>query len=818
MPPLFLKDWVPASATKAQLRNVLNKHNVVYPSNAKKTDLVEIFEEKVRPNASKWLAEYNTRVTNSHDQGFLNAQDSGLKLTIQKNAEGELSRLSSTDDPSDTSSVMDQNAKVTKKKRNTKRTVSRETKVLTDDLYLKRVPSGGAKKLEEELRNFPTTNDKGGDSIGSNAKSKKNDLKLYSKLEEMEVNTDTTDMKSANHSDHSIDSDYSASDSKAGLSFSNDNVFQTRKRDLSKKKRKRTNDFESETKSPKVKVAKTHKSPEPNSKSSSRNTSQIISKQRSPNKSIFEDSDSEIFEYSVITKDDLNKLKSSPKVKHNDGKEHETSKATFDLEANLQTLETPVDLKYAESITGVDTRIGAADETDTNVNTKVMGAQYSPVIDQDFANLLGITIQGLEPTIKLETKPVRASTAKDEPVHSARPSSSELKQRTLLPHVSQTPLKTETESLSSHSSKHNGLNTPKHGSPFPTPQTKVRGVSSSSSSSLSKGKKQSSDISTTMLKTTPSTESAKYSTSTESKALNNSASRKIKRRIVTPISVNDLPRRPRTALTKSALTPKPRLISISSNQYFLDDEDEEEEEKEKEEEKNKKGEDGGMGEQELTEVGSKIIKAPKESAHSKDGHKGWKPISITSALFTFVSYSLVVFLAMFGYWYHEQKYLVGYCGLEVYQPTLSNSESVSLNQAGKFLDDHCKPNCIPCPSHARCFPNLELACYEDFVEYKPWYDFIIPGRKKCVSDTMKAEKLEIMIDVALDLLRTKNAQVSCGKGNDDEESGISSTVLHDLLLSMKAPYITIEEFEELWIKSVAELEKEPEVIVRQVRT
>ena len=100
------------------------------------------------------------------------------------------------------------------------------------------------------------------------------------------------------------------------------------------------------------------------------------------------------------------------------------------------------------------------------------------------------------------------------------------------------------------------------------------------------------------------------------------------------------------------------------------------------------------------------------------------------------------------------------------------------------------------------------------MEYKPWFDFIVPGHKKCIPDTKKAEKLEIMIDVALDLLRSKNAAIQCGQNPNDEESGIKLNDLHDLLLSMKAPYITIDEFEELWDRSVIELEKEPDIIVK----
>ncbi|RLV96614.1 Inner nuclear membrane protein SRC1 [Spathaspora sp. JA1] len=252
----------------------------------------------------------------------------------------------------------------------------------------------------------------------------------------------------------------------------------------------------------------------------------------------------------------------------------------------------------------------------------------------------------------------------------------------------------------------------------------------------------------------------------------------------------------RSPVVKSVLTPKPRLIPIPAK-TTSDTDDEEDEVVEKEE---------NQVPESMTQ--NKLSETPK------DNQKGASNISITQPLTTFIIWALVVLSGLFGYWYMEQSFLVGYCGQEIYTETFQNSDNPILHHIGKFLDEYAKPNCVPCPPHGRCFPNLELACYEDFIEFKPWTNFFIPGNKKCIPDTKKAEKLEIMMEVALDLIRSKNAQVQCGKGRDDFESGISVQDLHDLLLAMKAPYITLEEFEELWERSVVELEKEPEIIKR----
>lgn len=195
--------------------------------------------------------------------------------------------------------------------------------------------------------------------------------------------------------------------------------------------------------------------------------------------------------------------------------------------------------------------------------------------------------------------------------------------------------------------------------------------------------------------------------------------------------------------------------------------------------------------------------------------------SLLSSFLFLTLWLLVVVCGLGVFWYREQQYLIGYCGNEIDQATFPPTSHPWLVAAGTYLDANFKPKCTPCPPHARCYPYLELGCYEDFVEFQPWYFHLTPtlntNLKQCVPDTKKAEKLEIMIDVALDLLRSRNAEKKCGRtSTDDFEAGLNSTELHDLLLMMKAPYITREEFEELWERLVVELEKEPEVIVRQV--
>ena len=196
---------------------------------------------------------------------------------------------------------------------------------------------------------------------------------------------------------------------------------------------------------------------------------------------------------------------------------------------------------------------------------------------------------------------------------------------------------------------------------------------------------------------------------------------------------------------------------------------------------------------------------------------------ILSVLGFIILWLLLLVAGLSAYWYREQTYLVGYCGRELYRPTFPPSDNWPswIIDFGNYIDENFRPKCVNCPQHARCFPNLEIKCFEDFVEYKPWYfdylPIINPELKKCVPDTKKAEKIEIMIDVTLDLLRQKNANYNCGKMPiENFVAGLYVEELRDLLYLMKAPYISNDEFEELWVRCLAEIRKEPEIIVRQV--
>ncbi|KAK6202859.1 spliced mRNA and cell cycle regulated protein [Scheffersomyces amazonensis] len=278
----------------------------------------------------------------------------------------------------------------------------------------------------------------------------------------------------------------------------------------------------------------------------------------------------------------------------------------------------------------------------------------------------------------------------------------------------------------------------------------------------------------------------------------------------------------KTLLPDSALTPKPRLLPqfVVEKKPEEDDEDTEEENDDDEDEDDnekvnteddkliKELEKSIEQETEETETEETETEANVSSQRIRTSAKK----SLTSLFLSLFVWVILITSGFLSYWYYQQLFYVGYCGQEIELPTFAGEEYHPILQiVGQFLDNNFKPKCQSCPLHARCFPYLEVGCYEDFIEFKPWDNFLYPYNKICVPDSKKAEKLEIMIEVALDLLRSKNANSKCGQNANIEESGIKSKDLHDLLLSMKAPYITNEEFEELWKRAEVELEKEPEI-------
>lgn len=703
----------------AQLRGILNEYDISYPSNAKKTDLIKLFNEEIKPNALEYLLEYEKSIKNLNDVGFINATTGKMVRRSKRSTSADVALSDSG-----------------KEKKSKGTNISDQ---ITDISGLESDTEAATKEAKETWRSNDSKKTK---------KSSKQEItdKVASSSDASEVESKAKQISKIKGDQRSDMKETIDSDIKSESSFTNDNVFQSPPGSAGTKKAKSPSNYKSSTskkrhrendenqKDTPIKIKKP-KGPSTKSPKSPSNTAS----KSSPHKKghLFDDNESSDSDTDLFSKSIINQVK-SPK---------------------LSKIKKPSSKKSTPIKIGKQTPL----KKSTPAEKGTPDSKY--VVSQD-------TSPSLRTQESQHLSSAKSSSKKTNPItNSAKKNNSAISDSSFL------SLAEEQNDFDKEQSKIKlgGRSKTKHA---------PSGVDVLTSTNLA------SQLGITIQGLPP--KDFQLSDNSFADSRSNTPTKKLS---------------PRSRKQKGQKV-------LETNLDKLDDEKEEEEEEEKDASGKKFNNIQKRIEQEIEKLNDVVEKENSLSIRKPS------PLSI----FSFISLWLIILLVgLSGYWYREQTYLIGYCGQEINQPTIPQSSDLPdwLVQFGTYLDKNFKPNCVKCPAHARCYPYLEIGCYEDFVEYKPWYfeflPIINPNLKRCVPDTKKAEKLEIMIDVALDLLRSKNANKNCGKtAVDNFESGLSVEELHDLLLLMKAPYITKEEFEELWQRSIIELEKEPEIIVRQV--
>lgn len=714
-------EFDPKSLKVAQLRGILSEYDISYPSNAKKTDLIKLFNDEIKPNASEHLQQYEKSIKNLNDVGFINATTGKPVRRSKRSTSAEVEEsdaakekkskaIKSSAQASDVSGIESDTELAIKESKKTRRKPkdSKKTKKSSSDETVdKTTASTDLSEIEIETKQELVIIDDG-----------KSDAKGPSK----------TDIKSES-------------------TFSNENVFQSPPSSAGTKKIKSPSNYKSPSLSKKRHRENDEnqkdtpdKKPRVPSSNSPKSHSAAASKVSSHKKGhLFDNNESSDSETDIFSKSIINQVK-SPKLSKI---KKPSSKKSTPIKIDKETL--------VKKSTPGDNNITPGNKTSTSSDKRIVHQDITPSQSSENHQHLSLA---------------KSSSKKSSSV------------------------KSSAKKNKSPKSDNSFLSLTEDQDDFDKEQSKIKSKGKSANKRSSKGVDvlTSADLASQLGITIQGLPPKDFRLSDNSFA-----------GIKSDTPTKKLSPRPRRY--KSQNISQPDLDKLSD--------EEEEEEKDKKLDKIQKG-----IEEEIEKMNDVVEK--ENSIYIKKP----SPISV----FSFIGLWLIILsIGLSGYWYREQTYLIGYCGQEINQPTIPQSSDLPnwLVQFGTYLDNNFKPYCVKCPAHARCYPHLEIGCYEDFVEYKPWYfDFlpiINPSLKKCVPDTKKAEKLEIMIDVALDLLRSKNANKNCGKTPvDNFEAGLSVDELHDLLLLMKAPYITKEEFEELWQRSVIELEKEPEIIVRQV--
>ncbi|RMZ83167.1 hypothetical protein DV738_g1155, partial [Chaetothyriales sp. CBS 135597] len=188
-----------------------------------------------------------------------------------------------------------------------------------------------------------------------------------------------------------------------------------------------------------------------------------------------------------------------------------------------------------------------------------------------------------------------------------------------------------------------------------------------------------------------------------------------------------------------------------------------------------------------------------------------KPASTAAKLspFAFLAFVSVAL----GSWYRQEKVKVGYCGVGQPQWSLAENEHVPA-----WVHDHLQPTCEPCPSHAICYPNLDVRCENDFI-LKPHplslYG-LVPLPPTCEPDSEKEKRIKAVADKAIEKLRQRRAAYECGEELEGGESSVTAQgpeakpEIHEERLKQQVSKLRRkdmgqDEFEDLWQSALGDI-------------
>lgn len=179
-------------------------------------------------------------------------------------------------------------------------------------------------------------------------------------------------------------------------------------------------------------------------------------------------------------------------------------------------------------------------------------------------------------------------------------------------------------------------------------------------------------------------------------------------------------------------------------------------------------------------------------------------------------FGLFVVSAICGYiyWWCQERVNVGYCDVGF----ITDDADFDYEQEKSPLElvvDQLRPECVPCPAHATCYPHFKAICDEDFKYRENLFSFggLLPIPPTCLPDTEKQHRIMALSSRAKQILRERNAEVECGY-IDASTAAIEEDDLRDLLYKDKKAEITDEEWNDLWRQAVKDLDNEEDIIVR----
>lgn len=189
-------------------------------------------------------------------------------------------------------------------------------------------------------------------------------------------------------------------------------------------------------------------------------------------------------------------------------------------------------------------------------------------------------------------------------------------------------------------------------------------------------------------------------------------------------------------------------------------------------------------------------------------------------------FKLLLFLLpiLFGIWYRDQKFQIGFCGHEL--PVERFESSYDQWNVLKNLDSTLErflPECVTCPEGAVCSTHLELRCKSGYTRVHNWKSLygLLPFPDYCVKK-MKSNNLAqnmTPFSFALKVLRQKNAENSCGKTSpNDHQAAMLERELYSRVLDEYRHSVNRTAFQSEWSLLVNQLKKLPEIQAQSIVT
>jgi hypothetical protein len=190
---------------------------------------------------------------------------------------------------------------------------------------------------------------------------------------------------------------------------------------------------------------------------------------------------------------------------------------------------------------------------------------------------------------------------------------------------------------------------------------------------------------------------------------------------------------------------------------------------------------------------------------------------------------ITTFLGAVGAWYRNEKVNIGYCG--VGQPRWSLAENPHIPP---WVHENLEPECLPCPQHGICFPDMEVKCENDYV-LKPHplsLGGTVPLPPTCEPDGEKVRRIKVVADRAVESLRDRRAAYECGEEvtgvRQDEPATeevktivkaekvkleIPEEALKAEVSKMRRKGMSADEFDDLWRSALGEIIDREEIEV-----